>query len=300
MDKKNAAVLKGLVDIHIHAGPSLMPREIDAIEMAQAAIKAGYRAISIKDHYYCTAAMSGMIEKHFAKESGLKVFGGLALNNAVGGLNPKAADAAIALGSKIIYMPTVSSENHIVKHQGHGFKFPQGKAMSLPESPITMLDEKGNLVPEAVACIEVVAKYPDVVLATGHGTREEVNAIVEKAHEFGVKHLCVNHPTYMIGATLDDLKYWASLGAYIEHTAVLCVPSSALYCLKTNEIVEAIRVVGAEHTILSSDWGQAGNGSPVDGIAKFIELLRENGISEDELVQMTQSNPSKLLSLDNN
>jgi len=289
--------LKGYVDLHVHAGPSIIPREIDAAEMALTADQAGYRAIVIKDHQYCTAPVAAVLQKHLPLRSGLQIFGGMAVNNSVGGWNAKAVDVAIGLGSRIIWMPTVSSENHIIKHSGHGLKFPAGKKLNVAEKPIVSIDGNGQLIAAAEEVLAVIAQHPQVVLATGHGTREEVNAIITRAHALGIKRILVNHPTYMIGATMEDMKYWASLGAFMEHSATVSVPTSKYYCLEPEGILETIREIGPEHTTIGSDYGQANNGNPADGVVEFFELLINNGISEEDLVQMTQTNPSLLLGI---
>lgn len=46
------------------------------------------------------------------KEPDLLVYGGLVLNEFTGGLSPKAVDAAIRQGAKIIWMPTISANQH--------------------------------------------------------------------------------------------------------------------------------------------------------------------------------------------
>ncbi|MBC8038487.1 MAG: hypothetical protein H7X89_14840, partial [Rhizobiales bacterium] len=59
-----------------------------------------------------------------------------------------------------------------------------------------------------------------------------------------------------------------------------------------------IREVGAEHTILATDFGQAYNASPPHGLKLFILQLQEKGISDKEIDLMTRVNPAKLLGLD--
>lgn len=292
-------LLTGLVDIHIHAGPSLIPREVDSIEMAYEAERWGYRAIVIKDHHNPTASIATLINEKVIK-SDLRVFGGICLNNSVGGLNPKAVEVAIGFGAKIIWMPTVSSRNHINKEEGHGLKFPKTvRELKVPEIPIDLLDSHGRLVPSAEEVLKVISGYPDIILATGHCTRDEVTVLVEKAHELGIKRLVVNHPTYMVDASLEDMKYWASLGALIEHTAVQSVPESILYSTSVEQIIKFIKAVGIERTVLSSDYGQVKNGSPAQGMAQFLELLIQSGFTINELKQMTQINPANLLGLQN-
>ena len=93
------------------------------------------------------------------------------------------------------------------------------------------------------------------------------------------------------------MKAWQSLGAYIEFTAVTSVPASNLYCIPLADIAGYIKVLGSERLILSSDYGQVGNGRPVDGLATFAALLLEQGIEEKVLRKMLTENPSRLLNL---
>ncbi len=287
----------GFVDTHVHAGPSLMAREVDSWAMANEAVEAGYGAIVIKDHHIPSVGASRIIVDH-ADLRGLKVFGSIALNGSVGGLNPKAVEAAIGFGAAIVWMPTVSSENHTLKHSGHGLKFP-GLALkqSIPEPMLRLIDDRGTLVPEALRVLEVVAAHPQVILATGHGNRNEVDAIIRGAVSLGIKRIIATHPHYMVDATLEDMLSWSALGAYIELNAVISVPSSKFYCIPMPTVTEIIRRIGPEKIIISSDYGQKGNGSPVAGLVEFVELLLREGIEAAAIERMAKYNPSFLLNL---
>jgi hypothetical protein len=52
------------------------------------------KAIVLKSHAFPIAPLAMMVERTI---SGIKVFGGLALNYSVGGINPEAVKAAIAV-----------------------------------------------------------------------------------------------------------------------------------------------------------------------------------------------------------
>lgn len=286
------------IDLHVHAGPSVMPRALDGAEMLREAMEDGYAAFVIKDHYFPTMMGAEMIEKHLGNGT-CRVYGGIALNNSVGGVNLKAVDAACALGAKIVWMPTVSALRHKEMHQGKGLAFPGSKGMNVAETPIRYVDGKGELAPEVVEVLDYLVKKPDVILATGHGSREEIDALIHKAAQLGVKRILVNHPHYMIGATLEDMVEWSRLGAYIELNATVFVPTSK-FCTndiaQTREIVEA---VGLDKIVVDSDYGQNGNGSPVDGLNRFIELLAEAcGLTEEGLEQICYHNPAWLLGLE--
>jgi hypothetical protein len=59
----------------------------------------------------------------------------------------------------------------------------------------------------------------------------------------------------------------------------------------------AIRAVGPELCILSSDLGQAGNALPPDGFGAFLVALRARGFTEAEVDRMSKQNPARLLGL---
>lgn len=286
------------IDLHVHAGPSVMPRALDGVEMLREAVADGYAAFVIKDHYFPTMMGAEMIEKHLSGGE-CRIFGGIALNNSVGGINLKAVDAACALGAKFVWMPTVSSLRHKEMHQGHGLAFPGSKGMSVAEKTIMYLDEKGELLPEVVEVLSYLAEKPDVILGTGHGSRDEIDALIRKAAELGVKRILVNHPHYMIGATLEDMVNWSRLGAFIELNATVFVPTSK-FC--TNDIAqtrEIISAVGLEHIVVDSDYGQRNNGSPVAGMNTFIDMLAETcGLSQEELDKICYQNPAWLLGME--
>lgn len=274
-----------------------MPRALDGAEMLREAVQNDYAAFVIKDHYFPTMMGAEMIEKHLG--GGMcKVYGGIALNNSVGGINLKAVDAACALGAKFVWMPTVSALRHKEMHQGKGLAFPGSKGMNVSEAPIRYLNDEGGLDSAVIEVLTYLAGKPDVILGTGHGSRDEIDALVHKAAELGVKRILVNHPHYMIGATVEDMVEWSKLGAYIELNATVFVPTSK-FC--TNDIAETRRIVdavGLDKIVVDSDYGQNGNGSPVDGLNRFLELLAETcGLSEPDLARICYQNPAWLLGL---
>lgn len=286
-----------VIDLHAHAGPSVMPRAVDAAEMLLEAQQNHFSAIVIKDHYFPTMMSAAISEKHVG-DGTCRVFGGIALNNSVGGINLKAVDAACAMGAKLVWMPTVSSLRHKVMHSGKGVAFPASRGMSVAEDPILYLREDGTLQPQVLEVLDYLAAHPDVILATGHGSRDEVDALIRAAVERGVKRILVNHPHYMIGASLEDMVAWSRLGAYIELNAVAFVPDSKFHSNEIEEARNIVAAVGPDKIVLDSDYGQNGNGSPVQGLLRFISMLQEACVLTDEQMEvMTYHNPAWLLGL---
>jgi len=87
----------------------------------------------------------------------------------------------------------------------------------------------------------------------------------------------------------------ASLGAYLEFVYNGVIGAGKEFDIA--DYAKAIRAVGVEHCILSSDMGQPGNPLHPDGLQLFFEVLRKQGFSQREIDQMAKVNPAQLLSL---
>ena len=286
-------LLKGVLDIHVHAGPSVASRELDAADMLKEAEAAGYRGFLVKDHYFPSMMGCQMIQRHLGNGS-VEIFGSLCLNNAVGVFNLNAVDAAYGMGAKMIYFPTVSSKNHIDAHKGG---FAGAGNMSVPETPVVYVDEKGELLPEAVRVLEYMAEK-NIALGTGHGSAREIDALVRTAVKAGVKKILVNHPHFHIGATYCQMREWAALGAYIELNVCVFSEGSKLGPLPTSVLEEMLREVPRDRMVLDSDMGQRGNGSPVEGMYRFMRLMMDRfGVTKEEIVVMAKKNPAILMGL---
>jgi len=68
--------------------------------------------------------------------------------------------------------------------------------------------------------------------------------------------------------------------------------------LSKEALVEAIRKVGPEQTVISSDLGQMGRASPVQGLRDCIKELLAEGIKEEGIDLMLRINPARLLNLE--
>ena len=81
----------------------LYARIQDPIELAEDAKAAGMRAICIKRHNFPTAGIAALTRKVVPD---FDVFGSLACNRQVGGVNPSAVEAAIKYGIRQLWQKT--------------------------------------------------------------------------------------------------------------------------------------------------------------------------------------------------
>jgi hypothetical protein len=292
-----ARVLRGSVDLHVHPAPSPLPRRIDAVEAAAAAEDIGMRAIVVKSHHHSTVTDVLALGRHGLDGSPVRVFGGIALNSAVGGLNPHAVDLALKLGGRIVWFPTIASPQHIAHHAAHpDLKFPKLAVHVRAEAPVDVLDEHGELVPEVHEIIGQIREH-DAILASGHMAPDRILAVFEAAHAAGVTRLLVNHPNFVVEATHEQGRRFVELGAVIEHSLCMYDDRSSFYNWDIDVLLGWIRAVGTDRTTLGSDLGQRSNPLPSEAFTRIVGELLAAGLSEAEVTSMVRTNPARLLDL---
>jgi predicted metal-dependent TIM-barrel fold hydrolase len=84
-------------------------------------------------------------------------------------------------------------------------------------------------------------------------------------------------------------------GALIEFVG--SSPDTADAAQRFDRIAEAIRAVGPQFCILSSDLGQKANPLPADGFAQFLQAMRSRGFTAADIARMAKQNPAALLGL---
>ncbi len=289
-------LLKGAIDTHLHASPSIFPRLMDSVEVAEAARAAGMRGLIIKHHH--TPTMDRAYYVHRAVPE-VEVYGGITLNYAVGGLNPFAVDAALKLGAKIVWMPSVDARNHSI-HFGElgkfGSKLDYGRPRFYEEAKgITIFGDDGSLDPRLEPILDSIVGA-DAALATSHLSVEESKALVDEALSRGVKRIVVTHVNFITaGLSIQDQRWMAERRAFLELCYNTLLPPWS--CASIDDVVAAIREVGPEHYIVSSDLGQVNNPPPPEGLRIYIRLLLDHGIEPHEVRTMVQENPERLLGL---
>ena len=265
------AQLSGVVDIHVHADPDSVPRSIDAIDVARLAKERGMRALVLKNHYEPTASLAYVVRKVVP---GIEIFGGIDLNRSVGGVNPAAIERMVMVKGgygKVVWLPTF-------------------------DAGLVRVSKNGALLPEVLEVIALAAKH-GLTLETGHSSAAEGLMIVAEAKLAGVRNVVVTHAMLKpIHMTLAQMKQAAASGAWIEFVYNALIGPNKEF--EFADYAKAIRGVGVEHCILSSDLGQAGNPLHPDGLAAFFAGLKQAGFTQAEIDRMSKQNPARALGLE--
>lgn len=289
------ALLVGAVDLHCHSGPAAMPRVLDHHEAMMDCAAAGFRALLYKDHFYLGVPHAVILEKLFP-DTGVRLFSGLALNNANGGINPHAVDHAAAIGAKIIWMPTLSAENHIAQVTGQAKTFPKTKRKMLDPIPLSALDANGAVLDAAKACLDIIAEA-NIILAGGHLPAHELHLLFDEAKRRGVKKMLVNHPTYIVGCTDEDIRSLVAAGVYMEHSICMFADGKSNK-FDASDLAHLIDIAGVDRTILSSDLGLLDNPRPVDGFRQIVRMLLDLQFPAADIRRLIGINAAGLLDLD--
>lgn len=288
-----ATVLDGLVDMHVHSGPSPFPRRFDHVEAAQDGARIGMRAMVAKSHHHNTQMDILAMKGRFA-DVAATAYGGIALNSTVGGLNVHAVRMCLRMGGKVVWFPTISSGRHIDCHPEDG-AFPT-TTVPLTLERIDIVDDSGALKPEAIAILDEI-KEQQAVVNGGHMYPEYIRTLFQAARDRGMKRMVVSHPDFVIGAEPDLCRELVELGAFVEHEIGMYDPEGTQKW-DPKQLLTWIETLGPEHTVLASDFGQRANPKPVDAWLRVAESLLDLGLPEKDLRRMVRDNPTYLLNLD--
>ena len=282
--------IRGLIDFHTHSAPDVFGRAVDDDELAALAAARQMEAVVFKSHVALTADRAWLVRKHVP---GVKVFGGITLNGAVGGVNPQAVEWMWRMQGghgRVVWFPTFDADNHV------------RRAGTAP-SGIRVVDDGGAVLPEVREVLKICARER-LVVQTGHSSAEQALAIIGAAREEGCDRIVVTHAQFdVVGMTEPQMLRAASLGAKMELCALMMLvgPEAHLEWMRHSprvpiaDTAARIRAVGAQHFVLGTDLGQTGNPTPADGLQMFVAGLQAQGVTRDQIQTMGREIPGALL-----
>jgi hypothetical protein len=288
--------LKGGYDLQVHVAPDVIARRIDDLDLAKEFLSHGLRGFVLKSHYFPTAERASVVTKAVP---GISAYGAITLNHSVGGLNPVAVELAGRSGCKIVWMPTVDALNETAgRVDGPNAKLPfwakiqrELAATGIAPPPISPLGPDGKPSESARLCIELIAKH-NMILATGHLGKAEIHALVKAAKEMGAKRVVVTHAEFPSQSlTAEEQLELANMGAFIEHCFTTTYTGKAPW----ETAFGAIRKVGPERCVISTDLGQTINPPVADGFAMFAQKLLDAGFTVEQVRHMAVTNPAALV-----
>jgi hypothetical protein len=289
-------LVRGGFDPHVHIAPDFAPRRITDLELAERCLELGLAGFGLKSHYTATAERAAVVT---AAVPGIQALGTITLNHSVGGLNATAVEVAARQGARIVWLPTVSSENEIgeVEHADPDGNVPVWvrfeldlRAAGVHPRAVPVVAAHGDPLPELLEVIDVVARH-ELVLATGHLSRDEIFTVVDAAVAADVKTIVVTHPEFPSQrVSPQDQAALAERGALMERAFTTPYTGKCTW----DEIFAATRAVRAQSTVWGSDLGQRFNPPVEDGLALMADRFLEAGFTDEEVRTMAVDNTRRL------
>ncbi|HWB85127.1 MAG TPA: DUF6282 family protein [Bryobacteraceae bacterium] len=272
--------LSGVIDLHLHCDPDSVPRSIDAIDVAKLAKSRGMRGFVLKNHWDPTAGIAYLVRKEVP---GIEVFGGIVLNRSVGGINPAAVEHMTQVKGgfgRVVWMPTSDAENAVRAAKSN--------------RPFVPISRNGALLPEVKQMLALIARL-NLTLATGHSSAAEDLLLVRAARAAGIRKIIITHAMIPpVSMSVAQMKEAGAEGAYVEFVYHALLTKSGM---TIGGYADAIRAIGPEHCVLSSDLGQANFPLHPDGLVTFFKELRAHGITQAQIDLMSKTNPARALGL---
>jgi len=279
--------LKGIIDMHVHSAPDIRERAYTDIELMEAGIKVGARALVIKSHHGTTMNRAFLVNE-FNKiihhgDNDFTLFGSITLNYAIGGLNPVAVETGLKMGAKVVWLPTIHAANHLAKN---------GKTGGIE------CVRDGKVVEPLKNIIKLIKDY-DVVLGTGHLSPAEIFVVVEQAKALGLDKIVVTHPEFhIVGMSHEDqVKIVKDYNVFLERCYAQPM-GGGVYKSNLADNLEIIREVGYQNILISTDGGQVENPLWQLALEEYLQYMSDRGVSDEQLDVMTRKIPAMLLGLD--
>lgn len=291
--------LNGAIDSHVHAGPELFTRSGDAVDFAHAARAAGMAGLLFKAHHESTVTRA----QHAARAvPGIELYGGIVLNGFVGGINPLAVAAALSLGARMVWGPTLHAAHHVRRLGAGTFGLPNlevASGLAMREG-ITTVDGDGKLLPQMREVI-ALAKAHDATVATGHLGDEEAREVATVCAEEGVR--CVLTHALFLGQQAGFCEEMTGTDTYLELSASLAGPLERHLFrhhgggMRLDQARDLIDRVGRDRVVLSSDAGQDFNPPPHMAFGAFLSQLTAVGVPATDIRHMATETPRRMLGL---
>ncbi len=279
--------LTDAIDLHVHTAPDVYPRALDDVQLVRQAQALGMKAVMLKSHHTLTADRASLA----ASQAEFPVFGGLVLNQPVGGLNPVAVETAIEFGARQIWMPTIHAQHCLDVAQ-----IPMFQAEVRRGRRGLVVSEKGRLKPHVLSILEII-RDAEVILGTGHLAPQESLVLIQEAHDLGLKRILVTHPLMSFTRfSLDQMQTAVALGATLEFDYLSC-NSKWPHAVDPDQTAAAIQHVGPQHCVMATDGGQVTNPDPPQMFSQFATAMSQRGIRPEDLRMMMCQNPAQLLGL---
>jgi hypothetical protein len=275
-----------MFDVHVHAAPDVLERIGYDDQIAASYAAAGYTGFVLKAHHESTVGRASALRR----SSSLDVVGGIALNRAVGGINPAAVLSALATGGRVVWFPTADAHTQESAQLPRLEDLDERLDRSTLSVPPVLAPDQGT--EEDIALVlDLIAEH-DAVLCTGHLSGDECRWLFAQARRRGIGRFLLTHPSYTVPAMqVQEIAELAESGAHVEITAYQLLHQPEM----TAPRLAAVARAAGRRLVLASDAGQPDSPEPPAALEQLIAALAGEGLDAAWLRAAASETPRQLV-----
>jgi len=286
-------LLVGAVDLHCHVDFELGYDHLRKIQpewqwLPQAEAM-GMRGVVLKSHWWPTGQDAYYLRQLY--DGAVQVVPSVTLNHVAGGPSLWVVESAVAMGCKVVHLPTWSSASDVAAGGMSTRLAGLLETLRPQDLPGLRFDRDGRLTAEGAELLRF-CNDQDLTLATGHISWQETMLFVEEARRIGFERLLFTHPLSQgVAAPLEAVRTAAASGCWVEMPWTTIAPGRR----SGAEVVEWARAVGLDRVVASTDHFRGGSPPPPLLFRSYLGELYDGGMSLDEVHLVAASNPARVL-----
>lgn len=286
-------VLQDAVDLHCHIdlefGLEVLRKAQPEWEWLPLAESVGMKAIVLKSHWWPTGGAAYYLNQ--IAGSGVKLVPSITLNPVSGGINVYAVESAVAMGCRVVFMPTWGSQGDLDGCAISEMLTREYRHFDSSRVKPSIIQQDGKLADNVYEVLTYCLEE-NLVLATGHLSVPDSLLLARVANSIGFERLIFSHPlSHSVGASQEAVNIAASNGAFIEFPWTLIAPGRR----SADQVVSSIRATGINRSFIATDYFRLSSPPPPLLLRSFAVELLGAGLGATEMQQLVALNPWSIL-----
>ncbi len=301
--------IEDTIDIHCHAHQG----QQDPLAIAKLASMAGMRGLLYKSitggNRRPANSVRALLEelKPWCEENHvtpIQAWAGYGIARGAGIASPAEVKKEIEDGVRAIWMPIANSATTLHKIGGWTSMWDKDAPPRVHSDPLPWefslevgqytLGSDHKLKPAIREIFKIVADT-GVAVSFAHASHAEIYEMANEVQRLGIKRAFVDHPfSPFVDLSIDQMKELTSAGIYMNFTYDELSP---LLGIDPARMYEAIRAIGTSKVTLSTDAGEPLFPNSIECMRLIRGHMRAFGLSEEELKEVSVTNPAKIVGL---
>jgi hypothetical protein len=234
----------------------------------------------------------------------IQAWAGFGIARGAGIVAPGEVAAEIADGVRCIWMPIANSATTLHKIGGWTSMWDKNAPPRVHSDPLPWdfavkvgmytLGDGGKLKPDVKEIFQIIADT-GVAVSFAHASHPEIYAMTEEVQRLGIRRAFVDHPfSPFVDLSVEQMRELTGAGVYMNFTYDELSP---LLGIDPARMYHAVRSIGTSHVTISTDAGEPLFPNSIECMRLIRGHMRAFGLTEDEIREISVTNPAKIVGL---